>query len=363
MRIGIDAYEANVTQRVGIGQYAFQTLSGLYRLDKQNEYFVFLPTPPLADMPKENERWQYVIGRPVSFWTIRELPRLIKNHPVDVFFSPTHYIPWFTPIPKVLAIMDVSYLYYPELFRTKDLLQLKYMGLYSIKRAKKILTISEFSKKEIVEHYKYPETNIEVTYPGIDEKMKTIKSESPKRNPDRPYILFVGTMQPRKNVERLISAFEQLAEDVDLVLVGKKGWLYESIFTKIAHSPKKEHIKWLDFVSQEELVQLYTNARCFVLPSLYEGFGIPVADALFYNCPVVISQTTSLPEVAGDGGIYVDPLTPTSIAEGLHKALQLSPEERKKLVQVGQAHIQQFTWEACARKTLAVLNSFAKGNL
>lgn len=359
MNIGIDGFEANTEKRVGIGRYAYQLLTELSKLDGQNSYTIFLPQQPLPDMPPPKKNWQYVVGRLGSFWTVRQLPGLIKKQPLDLFFSPTHYAPWFSSVPKILSIMDLSYLHYPYMFRKKDLIQLKYMGGYSIKRANQIFTISEFSKSEIVKFYKKRTEDVVVTYPGINySRQKMLKHvQHDKVHKGKPFILFVGTIQPRKNIVRLIEAFEQLKEEALLVIVGKRGWLYEPILKRMEESKKSKDIVYLDFVGDEELATLYTQARCFTLPSLYEGFGIPVADAMSYGCPVVVSDTTSLPEVAGEAGIYVDPLNIDSIAGGLHKALQLTETERMRLVNKGKEHIQKFSWEACARKTLEVFKS------
>ena len=265
--------------------------------------------------------------------------------------------------------MDISYLRFPELFRARDLLQLKLMTSYSVQRARKILTISEFSKREIIEHYKYPSENIEVTYPGINRKMKEQVLELGENSQNRilhkhqidtRFILFAGTLQPRKNIERLVAAYERLKNDVQLVIVGKKGWLWEPIIAHVRKSPKNDRIKLLDFVNDEELFCLYNAADCFVLPSLYEGFGIPVVEAMHMGCPVVVSNTSSLPEIAGDAGIYVTPEDVSSIAAGLTKALQLKPTERRNLIQKGYRQAAQFSWETCARKTLSVLESIGE---
>ena len=369
MKIGIDGYEANTSQRVGVGQYAYQLLVQLEKLDKKNEYTIFLPQIPRADLPVPSETWRYVVGKPGSFWTIKQLPFLIKKQPLDLFFSPTHYLPWFTQVPKVMSIMDVSYLHFPEMFRKKDLLQLRYMGRHSIQHAHKILTISEFSKKEIIKYYTYPEENIIVTYPGISSKLKVPIRQAQDRQSSKfsqgdkswekgRYILFVGTIQPRKNIVRLVEAFEKLQQkDVQLVLVGKKGWLYQLILERIEGSIKKSHIQWLDYVADADLPSLYQNARCFVLPSLYEGFGIPVVEAMIYGCPVVVSRRSSLPEVAGEAGIYVDPENSNDIADGISKALQLSKTERVALVHKGKEQAKKFTWENCAQKTIGAFES------
>ncbi len=363
MNIGIDGYEANVVHRVGIGQYAFQLLWQFYKLDNQNRYTIFLPHEPLSDMPPIRLGWKYVVGRPGNLWTIQQLPNLIKPHQLQLFFSPTHYIPWFTAIPRLMSIMDLSFLHYPEMFRKKDLWQLKHLTQFSVKRARKIFTISEFSKNEIHAYYKYPLEDITVTYPGVtllsetqntqDKKEATLK----KFGITNKYILFVGTIQPRKNITRLIRAFELLKAEYQLVLVGKKGWLYEPIMADAQELISQNKALFLDFVSTQDLQLLYQCAACFVLPSLYEGFGLPVIEALHEGCPVVVSQNSSLPEVTGEAGIYVNPMDVADIANGIIKAVQLTAEEREKRKQLGLAYIKKFNWENCAKKTLEVFDS------
>lgn len=362
MNIGIDGYEANTENRVGIGQYAFQLLTHMYQLDKKNNFTIFLPAKPLADMPKVRRGWNYVVGKPGGFWTIKQLPFLIRKVNLDVFFSPTHYTPWFNDVPQVMSVMDLSYIYFPELFKKKDLIQLRYMGGRAIKRAKKILTISEFTKKEIIEHYKYPKENIFVTYPGLNPIFSDIHDTDArilkKYNIKNLYLLFIGTLQPRKNILRLIAAFDSLKQEkLDLVIIGKKGWLFEPILKAISKAKKKDSIHLLNFVPDRDLPGFYENAECFVLPSLYEGFGLPVLEALHFGCPVVVSNTSSLPEVAGNAAIYVDPENIQDIARGIASAVQLKPEERRKIIQAGYKQAKKFTWENCAKETLAVVTS------
>ncbi|MEK7165414.1 MAG: glycosyltransferase family 1 protein, partial [Patescibacteria group bacterium] len=365
MKIGIDAYEANVPMRVGSGKYAFHLLSELYRLDNHNQYTLFLPEAPLNDLPPARSGWTYVVSSAGGLWTIRKLPALINKHKLDLFFSPTHYLPWFVSLPKIMSIMDVSYLHYPKMFRIKDLFQLKYMGKYSISRATKILTISEYSKREIVKHYGFPQKNIEVTYPGIgvnqnsqtEIKDNVVHKILKSMGITDPYILFVGTIQPRKNIVRLIEAFDKLEEERLLVIVGKKGWLYEPIIESMRKAKKKDKILFLDYVKDDDLEILYRNASCFVLPSLYEGFGIPVVEAMSYGCPVVISNVTSLPEIGGSAAIYINPTDSVDLARGISEALQLKGIERNKLLKLGIEQAAKFSWENCATKTMKVFDS------
>lgn len=357
MQIGIDAYEANINNRVGIGQYAYQVINQLYQLDHVNTYTLFLPTAPLSDLPIPRERWQYRIGRPGALWTVRQLPGLIAQEKLDLFFSPTHYAPWFTSLPKFIAIMDLSYLHYPDLFRKKDLWQLRFMTRYSLNRAHRVFTISNFSQAEINKYYNFPKSNIIVTYPGLNPKFykqkylnksAQIKSEFGITG---DYILFVGTLQPRKNLVRFIRAFEMLTKpNLQLVIVGKQGWLYDDIYAAAHRSPKADNIQFLNFVTDEELPQLYQGATCLVLPSLYEGFGIPAMEAMYFGCPVILSNTSSLPEIGADAAIYVDPFSEGDIANGITRVLQLSGTQREGMIKKGKLQVQKYTWETCAKK-------------
>lgn len=361
MNIGIDGYEANFLKRVGVGQYAYHLLHALSATDSHNNYFIFLPSVPQKDMPPETEHWHYCSGRPGKLWTLTQLPRLIRRVNLDIFFSPTHYIPWFVNMPRLFSIMDLAYIHFPHLFKTKDLIQLRYMTLFSIKRARKIFTISEFSKREIIEHYKYPEDDIIVTYPGnyfsqfqVPPGRKQMQNMDLTHGITKPFILFVGTLQPRKNLERLIEAFEHLEKDMQLVIVGKKGWLYEGIMQKARESWRKRDIVYLDYITTQHLSDLYANAICLVLPSLYEGFGMPVLEAMGFGCPVVVSQNSSLPEIAGDLGIYINPLDTQSIAQGLAKAIKLTQAERISVAEKSIKRAQNFSWKRSAEIILAV---------
>jgi glycosyltransferase involved in cell wall biosynthesis len=190
------------------------------------------------------------------------------------------------------------------------------------------------------------------------------KADLSLKTPTADYILSVGTLQPRKNFARLIEAFSSISSkypNLSLVIVGKKGWLYEEILA----APKKHEIetrvKFLDFVADKELPALYKNAKVFALPSLYEGFGLPVLEAMSYGCPVVVSRTSSLPEIAGEAGIYVDPEDAESIAKGLAEALEgKSRDERAGAAKV---QVAKFTWEKAAKQTLEVLEKVGRGEL
>lgn len=359
MVIAIDGYEANVNNRVGIGRYAYEILQHISKIPSKHSFNIYLPDSPQPDMPKTSQMWNYKVTGPKSLWTFVGLPLALIIDPPDVIFSPTHYVPRWVSTPRVMAIMDVSYLVYPQMFRPTDLHQLINWTAHSVRVARAILTISDFSKRAIIKAYGVPSERVIVTYPGL-----TMPKVQMKPNDLGDYILSVGTLQPRKNFVRLIEAFSQIASKyrkLTVVIVGKRGWMYEEILA----SPKKygveDKVKFLDFVSDEELPVLYKGAKVFALPSLYEGFGLPVLEAMSYGCPVVVSKTSSLPEIAGEAGIYVDPEDVDNIAKGLVDALEGKSAEKR--ARAAKTQVAKFTWEKAGKQTLGVLEKVGRGEL
>lgn len=374
MRIGIDGNEANVTKRVGIGQYAYNILnyiSGLAGEKKISKYrdlnfTVYLKDAPAGDLPQQRGNWNYKVFGPKHFWTQFSLPLKLyfESDKPDIFFSPSHYGPRYSPCPSCISIMDLSYLHFPDLFLKKDLHQLRQWTKYSIEKAFRIFTISEFTKNDIIKEYNIDEKKIIVTYPGYD---KTIyNSELPdfenitgnikkKYGVSDKYLLFVGTLQPRKNILRLIDCFEKLIKknnyNLQLLIAGKKGWLYEEITEKLKERDLNKNIILADFVKSEELPYLYKGAQCLVLPSLYEGFGIPIIEAMACGCPVVASKVSCIPEITGDAAVLVDPYSTDDIAKGIQKILT-DKNTGKKLKEKGLTRVKKFDWMTAAKKTL-----------
>lgn len=373
MNIGINGYEAVVPRfgfnkdglpnRVGSSEFCYQLLVSLSNIDKKNNYFVYLPQAPVSDMPKENLNWHYVVFSSKKLWTLFGLTKKIMGNPekLDVFFSPTHYSP-ITNIKTVISILDVSYMHFQSLFKKSDLYKLKYWGRYSINNAKKIITISESSKNDIIKTYNKSENKIDVVYPGIKKTIEPLTMEEliKKYNISKDYILFVGTLQPRKNILRLIESFSKINSAQQLVIVGRKGWQFEDIL----EAPKKFNVemrvKFVFDVGEEDLPGFYKNARMLVLPSLYEGFGLPVIEAMQYGCPVITSNVSSLPEAGGDAALYVDPENVDEITAKI-KQLLTDDELRNSLIAKGKEHIKKFSWDKAAEQTLAVLEGVASG--
>lgn len=354
MLIGIDGNEANIKERVGSNVYAFELIKALSKLT--NDLTIYLKNPPLADLPKD---FNYRFLPPKYFWTQWRLPLdLYLHHPrPNVFFTPGHYAPRFSPIPTVISILDLSFLHYPDSFQPAVLNQLKNWTYHSAQHAAHIFTISNSSKQEIIKQYEIPSQKITVTYPGINQRYKANISDAKtqqikeKYNITGKYIFTLATKQPKKNLTRLIEAMNSVGS-VKLVIAGKTWHQFQQA---TSHKPQANIIE-LDYIPYEDLPALYKGAEAFVLPSLYEGFGLPVAESMSVGTPVVVSNTSSLPEVVGDAGILVDPFDIQSIADGIKQAM----DKRVQLIKLGQQYTQKFTWENCARQTLEVLYGFQK---
>ncbi len=362
MIIGVDANEANVSEKVGVSVYTLKLLEYFQKKAAKNqEFIVFLKNKPSSDLPAETEFFNYAVIHGDFLWSQTFLPlelykRKALGQRIQVFFSPAHYIPRFCPVPAVVAIHDLSYFYYPDEFLKKDLYQLKNWTKYSVEKAKKVIAVSKTTKKDIIKFYQVPEEKIEVIYNGY-EKTSPQHPSLIKEKKKGQYILYAGTLQPRKNIDTLIEAFYKFRKnypEFKLVIVGKKGWLYEHIFKKVDELNLKKEVVFKGYVSDDELSVLYRDAFCFVMPSLYEGFGIPIVEAMSFGCPVISSFTSSLPEVGGDACLYFDPRSPQELAKKLKKLTE-NRKLRSDLIKKGRERIKLFSWQKCAEETLKVI--------
>jgi len=378
MLIGIDGNEANIENRVGVHQYAFEILWGLYRLNKVNKshrYVVFLKHPPSRDLPGEDANWQYHILPGGKVWILSKLtPHLwfTKEKP-DVFFSPSHYLPPLIFIPSICTIHDLGYLKFSEQFRKYDFWQLKLWTAISISISKYIIAVSKHTKTDIVRHYSAASKKVTVIYHGYDKKRfdirisnEVVRRVKKKYKIDGQYILFLSTLKPSKNIEGLIDAFSLLSnkKSVDrhlkLVISGRKGWLYRSIYEKVKNLNLGKRVIFTDFVRENDKPALIKGALVFASPSFWEGFGMHVLEALACGTPVVVSKIASLPEVAGKAGVYIEPEDNTSIARGLEKILSLSKIEYNKQVEKGILQARKFSWDKAARETFELLTRVSK---
>lgn len=380
IKIGIDGNEANSSDRVGIGKYAYHLLRHIHELakdDKNIQINIFLKNQPMKDLPLESDNWKYQVLGPSFFWTQIALPMrlFVESDKPAVFFSPNHYAPRFSPCKRVISIMDLSYLRYPEMFLKKDLWKLKNWTSYSIRKSEKIFTISQFSKDTIISNFNTIDNKIIVTYPGYDQQLfkpqedpiklqETHKFLNKQFGLNTKFLLFVGTIQPRKNILALVKAFHELKKnnknaDTQLIIVGKPGWLYQEIIKEINKFNINKDIILSDYISDDILVKLYQSALGFILPSFYEGFGLPVIEAMACGCPVAVSDRSSLPEIVGKAGLIFDPDKIQDITAKLELLISNNLERRKN-INNGLLHVKKYNWKNCAEMTLQVLLNIAE---
>jgi len=363
VRIGLIGYEANAPQRVGSNQYAFELLRTLHCLDRKNEYLIFLPQSPLSDMPEERKGWTYRVVGPAKLWNFFGLPiALFKaRKQLDLVFNPGHYAPLFTFNPLLISIMDLGYLRFPDQFTKRTFWKLKYWTLFSLRKAVQVFSISQFTKDDLIKTYQISEKKITITHPGHDDRefnpqisLAKVKKVREKYKLGGNYLLFLSTLKPSKNIEGLLRAFKIFQESnsgYQLVIAGKKGWLFGRIFALVKELKLESKIVFTDYVDKNDIPGLLKGANVFVLPSFWEGFGISVVESMAVGTPVVVSDAGSLPEIVGQAGIVVDPDSDKEIARGIEKALK----NKDDLVKKGFEQAKKFNWDGCARITLEVL--------
>jgi len=277
----------------------------------------------------------------------------------DIYQFFNFIVPPNVPGRVITTIHDLTYILYPDTMDEKNLKILKNNMNLTIKRADYIITVSESSKNDIVKHVGINENKIQVIYPGIDEVYKKalntedISVVKKKYNIDGKYLLYLGTLEPRKNIETIIKAYNCLKksdkEDIKLVLAGKKGWLYDSIFRLVKEFSIQDKVIFTDYVDDGDKAALYQGAEIFLFPSLYEGFGMPVIEAMASGVPVITSNSSSLPEAAGKAAIITEPLDHKKISKTIESILN-DNELREKMINEGKKQANKFDWDISAQK-------------
>jgi glycosyltransferase involved in cell wall biosynthesis len=278
----------------------------------------------------------------------------------QVFWAPAHYAPLLLGGHSVVTIHDLAYEYFPDLFLPSDLYKLKNWTRQAVAQATSVIAVSEATKHDLMTIYDVPKDKIHVVHNGYDKDVFNIDPKiSPKllSNYDlqpTSYILFLGTIQPRKNAKKLVQAFHLLKEGGykgKLVIAGGIGWLADETLELIKSSPEAKDIVLTGYVSDELRKTLYTYADVYVLPSLYEGFGVPAIEAMGCGAPVAVSNNSSLPEVVGDAGVLFNAADPADIAT----AIMEIKEDRDKWVKKSLSRAKDFSWEKCSEETLKVM--------
>ncbi|MEW6407201.1 MAG: glycosyltransferase family 1 protein [Patescibacteria group bacterium] len=371
MLIGIDASRANRALKSGTEWYSYYLILELAKIDRKNRYFLYTPEKlrgELTNLPKNFEE-KILSWPPKKLWTMARLSFEMLIAPLDLLFVPAHIIPIISPKNTLTAIHDLGFLRYPQFYSKKELKYHRFGLRQAIKKAIKIITISEFSKKELIELCCMPSEKIEVIYLGFSPKYKQIldrqKTETilekyhiPK---NIPYILYIGRLEYKKNTPRLISAFakfKKLNPELrhKLVLVGSFGVGKEEVFKNIKKYNLEKEVIMPGWIIEDDLSYILSGASLFVFPSLYEGFGIPILEAMAACVPVCAAARASIPEVAGRAALFFDPENEEEMAKSIEKILK-NLNLQKELKEKGKKRASAFSWEKCARRTLKVLES------
>ena len=373
MLIGIDASRATIARRTGTETYSRNLIRALIGLGSGHRFRLYTngPAEVLGATAANVEIRSIPFPR---LWTHVRLSAEMLMHPPDVLFVPAHVLPLIHPRRSVVTVHDLGYLHYPEAHRVADRRYLDWSTRWNGRQATAVLADSRATKDDLVRAYGVNPGRVHVVYLGRDETF------GPVRDVDQlarvrehysvagRYFLYVGTLQPRKNLARVIDAFARLTgdptlaptlSDVQLVLAGKRGWLYDDLFAQVTRLGLASRVVFPGYVEEADLPALLSGALALVFPSLYEGFGIPVLEAGACGVPVITSNTSSLPEVAGDAALLVDPHDVDAIADAMFR-IATDAKLRAELDRRGQENVKRFSWEKCAQETLAVLEEAAR---
>jgi glycosyltransferase involved in cell wall biosynthesis len=377
LQIGIDASRARLGIRTGTEHYSANVLRALTETGDANKHqFSLYVNSAETDAQK---LFGFALPgnfrlRPIPFrrlWTHLRLSREMLRHPPQVLFVPAHVVPPIHPRRTVVTIHDLGYLYYPEAHTRFARWYLHLSTIWSARVARQIIAVSAATAADLQRRYRVPARKIRVVLHGVDPAFRRVDDPAQVAavtaryglGGPAPYLLFVGTLQPRKNLAMLIDAFAGLRAQWDeaadgpaprLALGGKKGWLYKALFAQVKQLGLAEAVRFLGYVADEDLPGLISGAAAVVLPSLYEGFGLPALEALACGAPLLAANASSLPEVTGDAALLLDPHDPPAWTEAMGRILRY-PGLRADLAARGPERAAGFTWARCAAETLRVL--------
>jgi len=335
-----------------------------------DQLFVFYNSEKFLGLaPNSNEI--VIKGKNRLFWDFIKLPIMLRKLNIDAAVFPKNVVPFFTNCRRYAVIHDMAF--FDRQLNAYPLLDTIYMRTLiplSVKKAREIFAISENTKKDIIHYTNCDPNKITVAYEAAAPEFKKIDDNSVLRNVKQKYnlpekfIMYVGSLSPRKNIVRLLHAFSSITEKIphNLILTASKSWKDSAVYKTINQLNLNNRITKLGYVDQKDMPALYNLAELYVYPSLYEGFGLPVLEAMQSGCPVVTSNTTSIPEVAGNAAILIDPLDTNAIADAIYKVLTDS-NLRQDLINKGLLQAKKFSWNKCANIILQKIRLINNKNL
>ncbi|MCK4918786.1 MAG: glycosyltransferase family 4 protein [Candidatus Pacebacteria bacterium] len=362
MKIDIDASRAFIKERTGTEEYSYKLIKNLTILDTSgHQIFLYVKNREEINFKLPENYFIKEIKRN-KLWTQLGLSKEMRKNSVDVLFIPAHSIPFVHPKNTIVTIHGLEFKYFPENYSWKERMMLEFNTLLAVKWSKKIIVPSESTKRDLMKFYKVSSERIKVIYHGVSSIQYPVSSIK-NRDKDGSNILFIGRLERRKNIVNLINAFNLFKDkninnkNCKLILVGKKGFGFEEIQLVINQSSYKKDIIVKGYVSEAEKTELYQNASLFVLISFYEGFGLPILEAMSHGVPVICSNVSSLPEITGEAGLMVNPNDVKEVAEGFEKII-CNQDVKNDMIKKGYENTRKFSWEKCAKKTMDVLLNY-----
>jgi len=371
-KIGIDARFYGPETK-GIGRYTQEIVDHILDIDNTNDYVIFLSKDSFDNFKITKSNVKKVLAD-VRWYTIKEqivMPRLIKQEGLDLMHFPHFNVPLYCPVDFIVTIHDLILTKFPTT-RASTLSPIIYwfknlayraVIFSAVRRAKKIIAVSQYTKEDIINKFGVDKEKVVVTLLGLTETFfqpqKNNREVLKKYNIRRPFVLYVGNAYPHKNLELLIRVFSKLSErqkDIQLVMVGKTDYFYKRLkeYAKNYNSDGRKII-FTDFVADEDLSFLYRQALIYVFPSLYEGFGLPPLEAMSQGCPVLSSNESCLPEILGEAADYFNPKDENEML-GKIEDLMADDIKRERLINKGKVRIQNYSWSRCAKETLVLYN-------
>jgi len=382
IHIGLNAHLLSLTETyrgAGINWYIHNLLTHLPRVDRDNRYTAFIGDGRFTGPGLALKLSRLPTSRPPIriFWEQVVQPFALRKEKVDLLHALAFVTPLLSPCPSVVTVYDLSFLLYPESFKR---LKRLYLGLFtrlSARKARRIIAISESTKRDVVRLLGVPSEKVDAVYCGKDAAFRPLVRDQvatfrAKHGLPERFVLFVGTIEPRKNVTRLIEAFANLhtctlahlqtcrLANLKLVIGGAKGWFYEDVFARVEELGLEGEVVFPGYIPVSELPLWYNAAELFVYPSLYEGFGLPLLEAMACGTPVVTANTSSLPEVVGEAGLTVDPLDVDGLAEAMRRVLG-DEALRQEMRERGLQRAEGFSWMKAAQETVQVYRRAMEG--
>ena len=372
MRIGIDARIFGNSSFGGIARSVYNIISYWMKDYSMHEYYLIGFNKTVFDEEKIPANWHIVIKEAVintgAVWYRTVLPKIIKELNINVYWGTSYTLPpKIKGVKMVLTIYDLAILHFKGIGVRRTEIGLKLFGKSNCLKADQIVAISNATKKDIMDLWKIDSNKITVSYCGGPQRIEANELSAKEGNNvsdkiSNPYFLFVGTFEPRKNIPTIIRAFERYCEtnkcEMDLVLCGKRGWRCDDIYEMIEKSKFSKNIKVFGYINDIEKEYLIENARIFLYPSLYEGFGIPILEAMQYNIPVITSNISSMPEVGGDAAFYINSATDfIELENKMEQVMKLTDIEKEQLKEKMAKQICKFSWQKNAEEMIKIITS------